>query len=160
MKLKLLASLSILGLFTACETPEECENELGEKNACGAAGTAEDFKANVGDRVYFHFARHNLSADARRILDQQAAWLKTHSASKATVEGHCDIRGTADYNRALGERRAQSAKDALVSAGLDPMRIDTISYGKDRPVDQGHTEEAHARNRTAITVIGTGSSAS
>ena len=154
MKLKLLALLGVVGLMTACETPEECEAELeGKGGAAAMAGTAEDFKANVSDRVYFCFANHDVSPDARRILDQQAAWLKAHT-TKATVEGHCDIRGTADYNRALGERRANAAKDALVAAGVDPMRVDTISYGKERPIDPGHTEEAHARNRTAVTVIG------
>ncbi len=155
MKLKLIASMGLLCLLTACETPEECEAEL-EKAAgsMGAgAGTAEDFKANVPDRVYFRFAHHDLSPDARRVLDQQAAWLKTHSATQATVEGHCDVRGTSDYNRALGERRAHSAKEALVGAGVDPMRVQTISYGKDRPIDPSHTPEAHARNRTAVTVI-------
>ena len=151
---KLFTLLGICAIFfTACDTPEECKDESAALAGAGAVpGSEEDFKTNVKDRVFFRFARHDVSEDAQKVLGAQAAWLKTHGRG-AVVEGHCDKRGTRDYNLALGERRANSAKDVLVSNGVDPQKLSAISYGKDKLPVQGDSVEANAQNRTAITVI-------
>lgn len=116
-------------------------------------GSQEDLVYNVGDRVFFGFDKYDLRAPARAVLERQAAWLKKYPRVTVTIEGHADERGTREYNLALGERRAQSAKDYLVSLGLDPGRVATISYGKERPVAPGHDEAAWAQNRRAVTVL-------
>ena len=98
--------------------------------------------ANVGDRVFFDFDKYNLAPEARAALSKQAAWLGRFSSVTVRVEGHADERGTREYNLALGERRANSVKDYLVAAGVNPERIKTISYGKERPVALGSNEGA------------------
>src|SRR5271156_1410133 len=105
-------------------------------------GTPPDFTVNVGDRVFFNLNKYDLSADARATLDKQAAWLKTYPKYAITVEGHCDERGTREYNMALGERRATATKNYLVNLGVPAARVKTISYGKERPVALGHNEDA------------------
>ena len=116
-------------------------------------GSADDFKVNVGDRIFFDFDKYDLSAEARAQLEKQAAWLKAYPNITVTVEGHCDERGTREYNLALGERRATSAKNYLVALGVDPNRVQTISYGKERPAVLGSDETAWAQNRRDVTVI-------
>ncbi len=118
-----------------------------------AAGSIEDFVLNVGDRVFFGFDKYNLSPEARKTLERQAAWLKTYPSKTVTIEGHTDERGTREYNLALGERRANAAKSYLIALGIDPARISTISYGKERPVALGSNEAAWAQNRRAVTRI-------
>ena len=95
----------------------------------------------------FAFNDFSLSEEARGVLERDAAWLQAHRATSVMVEGHCDERGTVEYNLALGERRANAARDYLVSLGVDGSRLTVVSYGKERPVDPGHTEAAWARNR-------------
>ena len=119
-------------------------------------GSVEDFVVNVGDRVFFDFDQYNLRSDARATLDRQADWMKTWSAVQVIVEGHCDERGTREYNLALGARRANAVKDYLVAAGVSADRIQTISYGKDRPAELGSNEAAWAANRRGVSVITTG----
>jgi len=151
MKNKLLAISAAALLMAACETGSDSQNvSVGR---APAPGTAEDFKANIRDRVFFAFDKSAVSADAHKTLEAQSAWLKTHAATTATVEGHADARGTREYNLALGARRAEAAKSGLTALGVDANRLKTISYGKDRPQAQGNMEEAHAQNRVAITVI-------
>ena len=116
-------------------------------------GSADDFKVNVGDRIFFDFDKYDLSAEARAQLEKQAAWLKAYPNITVTVEGNCDERGTREYNLALGERRAVSAKNYLVALGVDPNRIQTISYGKERPAVLGSDESAWAQNRRDVTAI-------
>ncbi len=116
-------------------------------------GTQQDLVANVGDRVFFAFDKFDIRAQARATLERQAAWLKRFPNTNITVEGHCDERGTREYNLALGERRANAVKDFLVSQGIDPRRIRTISYGKERPVALGSNEAAWAQNRRGVSVI-------
>ncbi len=116
-------------------------------------GTQEDLAVNVGDRVYFAFDKYDLSPEARATLQKQAVWLRRYPSVTVTVEGHTDERGTREYNLALGERRANSVRDYLVALGVDTSRIKTISYGKERPVALGSTEEAWAKNRRAVTVV-------
>lgn len=97
--------------------------------------------------IYFDFDKYNLSADARDLLKSHAQWLKNHASSHVEIEGHCDDRGTDEYNLALGAKRAQAAKDYLVTSGVSAERISTISYGKELPVCQEQTEECWQRNR-------------
>ena len=116
-------------------------------------GSVQDFVINVGDRVYFDFDQYGVRADAQPVLAAQAAWLNRYGAVQVRIEGNCDERGTREYNLALGARRANSVRDFLVSHGVNPARISTISYGKERPIDPGEGEEAWARDRNAHTAI-------
>jgi len=99
--------------------------------------------------IFFDTDMSSLRDDARSTLDQDARMLRENAGAKIVIEGHCDERGTVEYNQALGERRAQAARDYLVQAGIDASRIQTISYGKERPFDTGHDEAAWAKNRRA-----------
>ena len=116
-------------------------------------GSIQDFVINVGDRVYFDFNEYNVRADAQPVLAAQAAWLNRYGAVEVRIEGNCDERGTREYNLALGARRANSVRDFLVSHGVNPARITTISFGKERPIDPGEGEEAWAKDRNAHTAI-------
>jgi peptidoglycan-associated lipoprotein len=116
-------------------------------------GSIQDFVINVGDRVYFDFNEYGVRADAQPVLAAQAAWLNRYGAVQVRIEGNCDERGTREYNLALGARRANSVRDFLVSHGVNPARIATISYGKERPIDPGEGEEAWAKDRNAHTAI-------
>lgn len=116
-------------------------------------GSREDFLAKVSaDRVLFDTDSSDIDASARGVLDSQAAWLNQYPNVRITIEGHCDERGTREYNLALGERRANSAKNYLAAAGVSASRITTISYGKERPEALGSDEAAWAQNRRAVTV--------
>ncbi len=116
-------------------------------------GSAEDFKANVPDRVFFDFDSSKVSEAAKKRLKAQSCWLNTYSGTKVTVEGHTDVRGTAEYNLALGEARANETSKVLKELGVDSSRITVVSYGKERVETEGTTEEDHARNRRAVTVV-------
>ena len=116
-------------------------------------GTQDDLVVNVGDRVFFDLDKAVLTASAQRTLERQAAWLTQYPGATILVEGHCDERGTREYNLALGDRRATSAKNYLVQLGIDPNRIETISYGKERPDAIGHSEAAWSQNRRGVTVV-------
>lgn len=116
-------------------------------------GSQEDFVASVAaDRVFFDTDRYDVDAEDQATLQSQAKWLARYPATRVTIEGHCDERGTRDYNIALGERRANSAKNYLAAQGVDASRISTISYGKERPEANGSDEDSWARNRRAVTV--------
>jgi peptidoglycan-associated lipoprotein len=116
-------------------------------------GTQADLEVNVGDRVFFGFDSSALDDTGRQTVERQAAWLQQFPAVTVTVEGHTDARGTTEYNLALGERRANAVKSYMSSLGVDPARVLTISYGKERLADPASTEEAHALNRRAVTVV-------
>ena len=117
------------------------------------AGSQEDFVRSVaGDRVYFDTDRYNVDASDQAILQSQAQWLSRYPNLRITIEGHCDERGTRDYNLALGERRANAAKSYLASLGVNPARIQTVSYGKERPQAVGSNEQSYAQNRRAVTI--------
>lgn len=105
------------------------------------------------DDIYFEFDQHILSDSAKKNLDKKVKWLKDFPSAKALIEGHCDERGSAEYNLALGQKRADSAKQYLVSQGINANRISTISYGKENPLDPGHTETAWGKNRRAHFVL-------
>ena len=119
-----------------------------------AAGSKADFAVKATDRVYFGYDMPTTStADSNKSLSSQVAWLKQFPSTRVEVQGHADERGTRDYNIALGERRAQAVKSYLVSQGIAETRIQTISFGKDKPLDMGHDEAAWARNRNAYTNV-------
>jgi peptidoglycan-associated lipoprotein len=117
-------------------------------------GSQADFVAVMQgqDTIYFDTDRYNVDSTDAAALQTQAQWLMRYPAKRATVEGHADERGTRDYNLALGERRANSAKNYLVSLGVDASRVNTVSYGKERPIALGSDEETYAKNRRAVTV--------
>jgi peptidoglycan-associated lipoprotein len=150
----LLAALAAASLLAACSSTEETA-ATGGAGGAGAIrpGSQEDLVANVGDRVFFDTDRSAIRADQRPVLERQARWMQQHPAVQVMVEGHADERGTREYNLALGQRRANAARDVLVANGVAGARIQTISYGKDRPDALGSTEEAWARNRRAVTVV-------
>ena len=117
-------------------------------------GSQQDLRAQAGsDTVLFGYDSYELDADARAVLGRQAAWLKSNPAVRVTLEGHCDERGTREYNLALGDRRANSAKNFLAAQGIDVGRLTTISYGKERPVADGTDEASLAQNRRAVTMV-------
>jgi peptidoglycan-associated lipoprotein len=116
-------------------------------------GSKQDFEVAAGNTIYFAFDKYDLSSDAQATLRRQAEWLNTYGNTTVTVEGHCDERGTREYNLALGDRRANSVKNYLVALGVSASRIQTISYGKERPAVLGSNEAAWAKNRRAVTVI-------
>ena len=116
-------------------------------------GTIQDFVVNVGERVFFDLDSYSVRADAAPLLDAQAAWLVRYPNVQVRIEGNADERGTREYNLALGSRRANSVREHLVSRGVAPSRISTVSFGKERPIDPGSTEEAFQRNRNARTAI-------
>ena len=118
-----------------------------------SAGSKADFAVKATDRVYFDYDKYNLDADDTRSLASQVAWLKQFPSTRVEVQGHADERGTRDYNIALGERRAQSVKSYLISQGIADSRIQTISFGKDKPLDMGHDESAWSRNRNGYTNV-------
>lgn len=116
-------------------------------------GSQEDFLASVSsDRIFFELNDYGIDAQDQQTLQSQAGWLQQNPSVRVTIEGHADERGTRDYNIALGERRANAAKNYLASLGIDPGRINTVSYGKERPAALGSDEAAWAQNRRAVTV--------
>ena len=116
-------------------------------------GTQEDLVVSVGDRVFFGYDSAELDADAQELLQAQAAWLKQYNKTTITIEGHCDERGTREYNLALGEKRAQSVKNYLISLGISSDRVSTISYGKERPAVVGSNDDAWGQNRRSVTKV-------
>jgi len=155
-------NMKILGAFAAVALLAACANQnTGAATGSGAAaatagpapGSEEDLVANVGDRVFYDFDRSTLRADARTTLDRQSGWLAKYPQVNVQVAGNCDDRGTEEYNLALGQRRANAARDYLVARGVTGARISTISYGKDRPTSMGDNEQAWAQNRNAITSV-------
>jgi peptidoglycan-associated lipoprotein len=127
-----------------------------ERTEKAAPETAKkETAAPILEMVYFDFDKYNLTPAAREILAVNAQALKQNSGMEVVIEGHCDERGTVEYNLALGDKRAKAVKDYLVWLGVDGSRLTTVSYGKERPVDLRHNEEAWARNRRAEFVIKT-----
>jgi peptidoglycan-associated lipoprotein len=126
----------------------------GGVGTTGLGGARADFLQNVSsDRVFFATDSHTLDAEARAVLDTQATWLLRNPAIGVTIEGHADERGTREYNLALGDRRANAAKNYLAARGVPAGRMNVISWGKERPVAEGSDESAWAQNRRAVTVI-------
>ena len=120
------------------------------------AGSLEDFRVNVGERVYFGLDQSSLDTDDQDILKRQAAWLSSYPSVRVLIAGNADERGTREYNLALGEQRANAVKEYLVSLGVSASRIDTVSYGKERPVVEGSDEQSWALNRNGWTQVVSG----
>jgi peptidoglycan-associated lipoprotein len=123
----------------------------------GTRGTSQEELAArqrfMNEDIYFSFDQSSLSAEAQQKLRAKAQWLRSRPGLTVVIEGHCDERGTTEYNLALGDRRAESAKSFLVNLGISGSRMTTVSYGEEKPADPGHTEAAWARNRRAHFVI-------
>jgi len=159
MQTRTAAALATIALLAACSnTPQTATTGAGSGagglGAGGAApGSQQDLASNVGDRVYFAFDSSRLGPDDQVTLDRQAQWLQKYVQVGVQVAGNCDDRGTEEYNLALGQRRANAARDYLAARGVDPARVETISFGKDRPIALGDTEEAWAKNRNATTSV-------
>tara|TARA_Y100001970_G_C14013828_1_gene739912 strand:+ start:374 stop:832 length:459 start_codon:yes stop_codon:yes gene_type:complete len=148
--------------FAACNTtPKESASDSGSGALTSVdytsdgirAGSSEDLIVNVGDRIYFALNSHELSSSSKERLQAQAAWLKQYGKVNVLIEGHCDERGTREYNIALGERRAQSMKNFLIGLGVEAGRLSTISYGKERPAVLGSNDAAWDQNRRAVAVV-------
>jgi len=148
--LKLAAVLAVALSMGAC-----ANKNVGTDAMASAAtpGSQQDFVVNVGDRVFFESDQTDLSPQAVATLDKQIQWLQTYPRYQFTIEGHADERGTREYNIALGARRAQSVKAYMSSHGIDPSRMRTISYGKERPVAVCNDISCWSQNRRAVTVL-------
>jgi peptidoglycan-associated lipoprotein len=133
------------------EKEKEFEKSLVAKKYPGIEG--EVLESKLLKDIHFDFDKYDIRPGDALILKENAALLTKHPTVKIQIEGHCDERGTVEYNLALGERRANSTKKYLISLGISPERISTISYGEERPLDPGHNEEAWAKNRRAHTII-------
>ena len=159
--LKLAAVASAFLLVAGCESKKEATVAPPGPSTSGGGttssiipGSAEDFRVNVGDTVHFDFDKYDVREDDKGTLQRQATWLSKYPAVRVTVEGHCDDRGTREYNLALGARRANAVKEYLVSLGVSSARVDTISYGKERPICTESDESCWSQNRRAVTVLG------
>jgi peptidoglycan-associated lipoprotein len=150
--------LMAVALLTACSsTKEEAPAPVAQAPTSSIApGSAEDFRVNVGDTVFFDLDQHSVRADAQAVLQKQAAWLKQYPQVKLMVEGHCDERGTREYNLALGDRRAYAVKEFLVSLGVDASRLQTKSFGKERPTCTESDDSCWQQNRRGYSVIAAG----
>jgi peptidoglycan-associated lipoprotein len=178
MAFRFLSLFAAVLFLAACETPSD---QTGTASGTGGAGKSSSvdrgpastgtattstaapkrslstiLTVDVGDRVFFDFDKYSLKAKARQTLERQATFLKNNLGIKVILQGHADERGTREYNLALGERRANSAKDYLVALGINPNRITIISFGKERPAVAGSNEAAWSQNRRAVTAISEG----
>ncbi len=147
--IKAIAAIAALVFAAACSS----EQATAPSGTAVTPGSIADFKQNVGDRVYFDTDQSVVREDGRQTLGKQAEWLKKYTNYPITIEGKCDERGTREYNLALGERRANAVKQYLVAQGVPAQRVNTISYGKERPEVVGSDEGAWARNRVGITAL-------
>ena len=153
MNINILGAFAAVALLAACSSDPAATSGATAVSAGPVQGSQEDLVANVGDRVFFDLNQSNLRSDARTTLERQAAWLTKWAQNNVQVAGNCDERGTQAFNIALGNRRANAARDFLVAKGVSAGRITMISYGKDRPTELGSNEQAWSRNRNAITSI-------
>ncbi len=157
-------------LLAACEsTPEQSADSSGSGGAQQATtttttttttqpagprpGSQEDLVLNVGDRVFYGYDQYDLKPEARATVERWAEWLRKYPQITVTIEGHCDERGTREYNLALGERRATSARNYLIALGISADRVATISYGKERPVCTSSDEACWGQNRRGTMLV-------
>jgi len=166
-----LLVLSAVLLLSACHSDDDAvDTSMTGTGATGVGGAAgsdfgtapvngvvpgsqQDLVVNVGDRVFFAYDESEVAAEGRATLDKQVAWLKKYPNVSVTIEGHADERGTREYNLALGERRANSIKSYLLSQGIEGTRVQTISYGKERPAVAEPNPAGWAQNRRGVTVV-------
>ena len=155
----------LFALFlAACETvPKESTTSTTSSSSSSAAveivdgvyvgsDTVEMLAVDVPDRIFFAYDSYTLTKAAQNTLEKQAKWLKANGSATIAIEGHADERGTREYNLALGDRRANAAKDYLMTQGISSSRVTTISFGKERPVNSGSNKKAWAQNRRSVTV--------
>jgi peptidoglycan-associated lipoprotein len=161
-----LAAVSATVLLAACTTKKAADNtapppastydQSTTQTSSIVPGSAEDLRVNVGDTVHFDYNEYAVMEGDKATLQRQAAWLAKYPSVRVTIEGHCDERGTREYNLALGARRANAVKEYLVSLGASASRVDTISYGKERPMCTESTEDCYAQNRRGVTTVVSG----
>ncbi len=170
MRLNLPVVVAAAFLLAACSTASDDGADSGSGGASAAPapttqqaaapvgakpGSQLDLEITVGDRIFFDYDKSTLRPNGRTTIERWAAWLKTYQGNKVMIEGHADERGTREYNLALGERRANASRAYLISLGVDPNRVKTISYGKERPAIPGSNENAYAQNRRSVAVLDT-----
>ena len=149
--IKAFAAIAAMIVMAACSNNEQ--QAAAPATTTVTPGSVADFRQNVGDRVFFDTDMSTIREDGRQTLNRQAEWLKKYTNYPITIAGHCDERGTREYNLALGERRASAARQYLIAQGVPATRIKTISYGKERPDPTGSDEAAWALNRRAVTEL-------
>lgn len=170
MRFSLVTTFAAALLLAACSTPEDTSSTTSGSGSSGtgttsqssnssgttsssipgpAAGSQEELTVEVGDRVFFDYDQYNIRADQRGTVEALAAWLDTNPSVTLTIEGHCDERGTREYNLALGERRAQAVERMMKVLGVAGNRIKTVSYGEEKPLCQEHDESCWRQNRRA-----------
>jgi len=164
--LKLAAVSAVLALAACTSKPEtppemaqppaQTEQSAPVQSSSIVPGSAEDLRVNVGDTVHFDYDKYEIMDADRAVLQRQATWLGKYPSVRVTIEGHCDERGTREYNLALGARRANAVKEYLVSLGVANGRLETISYGKERPMCTDSSESCYAQNRRGVTTISGG----
>ncbi|MCP4327775.1 MAG: peptidoglycan-associated lipoprotein Pal [Alphaproteobacteria bacterium] len=159
---ELISVFAVVLLLTACASDDEMADPDVVSTESGSSGsgstsasdlTAQEQLEQIGDRVFFEFNRYNLTPQAQQAIQGWAKWMQGNPAVTVVVEGHADERGTREYNLALGERRADSARNYLVALGVQPGRISVVSYGKERPAVVGSNDYAWAQNRRAVIVV-------
>jgi len=161
LALPLLVATATLAL-TACAKkppkelpppPMDTQAPQAPAPAGPAPGSQADFVASItSDTIHFDTDKSDIDDQDKQILQSQAQWLAKYPGKRITIEGHCDERGTREYNLALGERRANATKNFLAGLGVDPSRMSTMSYGKERPIAMGSDEQSWAQNRRAVTI--------
>jgi peptidoglycan-associated lipoprotein len=150
---KILGAFAAVSLLAACSSSRTDTSSSSTTAGSAGAMSMRDPFAGGGDKVFFDLDQSVIRDDARATLDTQAGWLASNKSVNVQIAGDCDERGTEEYNIALGNRRAYAAETYLAAKGVEPARMTTISYGKDRPIASGSTEEAWAQNRNAITSV-------
>jgi peptidoglycan-associated lipoprotein len=167
---RIITLFAALGVLAACETAPNTSGDAAGTGASSSTSSSSSSSADssgsgseqmtitdelieIGDRVLFGFDSYELTSEAKSTLAKQASFLAANPSVRITIEGHCDERGTREYNLALGESRASATRDYLVAQGVNPARIKIISYGKERPAVIGSNEDAWRYNRRAVSVI-------
>jgi len=153
---RILQGLKLAAVLAVALSMGACANKSVGNDAMASAavpGSQQDFVVNVGDRVFFESDQTDLTPQAVATLEKQVQWLQAYPRYSFTIEGHADERGTREYNIALGARRAQSVRTFMASKGIDPSRMRTISYGKERPVAVCNDISCWSQNRRAVTVL-------
>ena len=141
------------GGTTSAETTSAGTTSAGGASSIGSIRTPDELLAKVGSTVYFDYDQSSLTSEAQATLDRQAAFLKASPSFRLIIEGHCDERGTREYNLALGDRRASAVRDYLVAKGINASRLSTISYGKEIPSVGGSNETSYSLNRRSVSRI-------
>ncbi|MCK4945275.1 MAG: peptidoglycan-associated lipoprotein Pal [Alphaproteobacteria bacterium] len=170
MSARILSLLAVMVLVAGCSKPQPDVGSLSTDADMTAVapimtdpipsvdqgpvpGTQQDLVIAVGDRVFFSYDKYDLASDARTTIERQTQWLRRYPHINISIEGHCDERGTREYNLALGEKRAASVKNYLIALGIESSRIQTLSYGKERPAVMGSDETSWAQNRRGVVVV-------